>query len=188
MANKLMINFEFLVHATQGATPAKIEVMTENPGPSIIEFVEGTQIISVNVQDVGSLDLDFFSKTETDTLFDSQGNIIGDTEFRIETVWCDGIRLEPWFNHSCEYTPRYFSGFLSQFPDSPATIVAPYQFNFPGQLHWAWTGDFWEWYFVEKNNREVINFLDKDPDRVWKFRGSLDPCEDLVAKLKALLV
>jgi hypothetical protein len=76
---------------------------------------------------------------------------------------------------------------MSQFPDSPATIVAPYQFNFPGNFQWTWTGDFWEWYFIEKNNREVINFLDKDPDRVWKFRGSLDPCEDVVAKLKELL-
>lgn len=182
-----MINFEFLVHATQGATPAKIQVLTANPGPSIVELVEGTQIISINVEDAGSLLLDFFSKTESDTVVDGQGNIERDTGFRIETIWCDGIRLETWFNHSCEYTPRYFEGFMSQFPDSPATIVAPYQFNFPGNFQWTWTGDFWEWYFIEKNNREVINFLDKDPDRVWKFRGSLDPCEDVVAKLKELL-
>jgi hypothetical protein len=81
MVNKLMINFEFLVHATQGATPAKIQVLTANPGPSIVELVEGTQIISINVEDAGSLLLDFFSKTESDTVVDGQGNIERDTGF-----------------------------------------------------------------------------------------------------------
>ena len=47
--------------------------------------------------------------------------------------------------------------------------------------------DFWDWYFKEKQNKEVIKFLDKDPDRIHKFRGSLDPCEDLVTKIKQLI-
>ena len=64
------------------------------------------------------------------------------------------------------------------------------------QLIWHFPGcftlpkfvdDFWDWYFKEKQNKEVIKFLDKDPDRIHKFRGSLDPCEDLVTKIKQLI-
>jgi hypothetical protein len=85
------------------------------------------------------------------------------------------------------YHPRYFDGFLQHCPDAPKEITAPYQFNFPGTISWAWENNFWDWYFKQKNQLEVINFLDQDPDRVWKFRGSLDPCEDLVSKIKQVL-
>jgi hypothetical protein len=54
-------------------------------------------------------------------------------------------------------------------------------------IKWAWTGDFWDWYFKEKNEREVINFMDNDPDRIWKFRGSLDPCTDIVTNIKKIM-
>ena len=47
--------------------------------------------------------------------------------------------------------------------------------------------NFWDWYFRVKQDKEVIKFLDKDPDRIHKFRGSLDPCEDVVAKIKELI-
>lgn len=177
-----MLTFTFLTHAIHGRTPAQVRANND-----IVTVPEGKNEISITVPDTGMLTLDFFSKTEQDTVVDQQGNIVADTEFRIETIWCDGIRLESWFNNSAEYCPRYFDGFLQQFPDAPASILAPYQFNFPGTIAWTWTGDFWDWYFVEKNKREIINFLDKDPDRVWKFRGSLDPCDDIVAKLKEIL-
>lgn len=72
-------------------------------------------------------------------------------------------------------------------PDAPREIVAPYQFNFPGIISWVWQENFYNWYFVQKNKNEVINFLDKDPDRVWKFRGSLDPCEELVKGIRDIL-
>ena len=39
----------------------------------------------------------------------------------------------------------------------------------------------------EKQDKEVIKFLDKDPERINKFRGSLDPCFDLVGKIKELI-
>jgi hypothetical protein len=177
-----MQKFTLLTHATSGRTPPQIKV-----GSIVYTIPDGVNHVEIQNDAEESLTIDFFSKTESDTVVDNTGAIVADTEWRIESIWCDDIKLEPWFRNDAVYRPRYFEGFLSQFPDSPAEIAAPYQFNFPGTVLWSWQGDFWEWYFHEKNNREVINFLDKDPDRVWKFRGSVDDCSDLVKDIRNIL-
>lgn len=177
-----MQTFTLLVHATWGRRPPEIKVCD-----TVYTIPNGTNLVKIQNTALDSLTIDFFSKTESDTVTDSTGAIVADTEWRIESIWCDDIKLEPWFRNDAVYRPRYFEGFISQFPDSPQEISAPYQFNFPGTVSWTWRGDFWEWYFHEKNNREVINFLDKDPDRVWKFRGSVDDCSDIVNDIRKLL-
>jgi hypothetical protein len=180
MVDKL-IRFTFETDAQHGVTAPKIKIQDQ-----IFEIKEGINCLTVEIEDCESLIIDFFSKSESDTVVDGS-EIVKDTQFKINKIWVDGILTEPWFKNIAVYHPMYFDGFLSQFPDSPKEIVSPYQFNFPGLIKWQWSGNFWDWYFIEKNNREIINFLDKDPDRVWKFRGSVDPCDDLVEKLKKLL-
>ncbi len=181
-----MLKFTFLVHSTSGYNDPQLSVET-NQDHAVITLPPGTSKFSVESPDSGSLILNFFNKQESDTIVDAQGQIIRDSEFRFESVWCEDIKLEPWFLTDAVYRPRYFGGFLSQVGSAPAEITSPYQFNFPGTISWNWHNNFWNWYFVQKNQREVIHFLDQDPDRVWKFRGSLDPCEDLVKKIKSLL-
>jgi hypothetical protein len=187
MGNKLMsvVRFTFETHSTTGLTDPQFKVLT-NADHSIITVPQGTNLIEFFSASDNGLELDFFSKTERDTIINN-GVIECDTQFHIEAAWCDGIRLEQWFVHHAIYYPRYFTGFLEQFPDSLSEITAPYQFNFPGMIKWAWAGDFWDWYFKEKNEREVINFMDNDPDRIWKFRGSLDPCTDIVTNIKKIM-
>jgi hypothetical protein len=179
------VKFTFETHSTTGLTDPQFKVLTD-VNHSIVVVPAGTNKIEFFSNSDNGLKLDFFSKTENDTVINN-GVIERDTQFHIEAVWCDGIRLEQWFVHHAIYYPRYFEGFLEQFPNSLSEITAPYQFNFPGIISWDWTGDFWDWYFKEKNSREVINFMDNDPDRIWKFRGSLDPCEDIVVKIKKLM-
>jgi len=181
MVDQLMLTFTLQTQTKYGRTGPRIRVGNED-----ILLPPDQATTDITVQDTGSLILDFHSKTEQDTVIEN-GVITADTEFRIVNIWCDGIRLETWFRNLAVYRPRYFAGFLQHQPDAPEEIVAPYQFNFPGTVTWSWQDDFWEWYFVQKNQQEVINFLDQDPDRVWKFRGSLDPCEDLVTKIKQVL-
>lgn len=177
-----MQTFTLLTHATSGRTSPQIKV-----GDVVYIIPDGVNHIKIKNNILDSLTIDFFSKTESDTIVDSSGVIVADSEWRIESIWCDDIKLEPWFRNSAVYHPRYFEGFLRQFPDSMSEIIAPYQFNFPGTVVWSWQGDFWEWYFHQKNNREVIHFLDKDPDRVWKFRGSIDDCSDVVKDIRHFL-
>lgn len=177
-----MNQFTFETHATIGRSPPQIKVNNQ-----IITIPAGCNLIQLPAQSQNTLTVDFFSKTESDTVVGKQGNIIADTEWRISTIWCDDVKLESWFRNDAVYRPVYFKGFLAQNPLAPLEILSPYQFNFPGVISWQWTNDFWEWYFHEKNNREVINFLDKDPDRVWKFRGSTESCDDLVVKIKNIL-
>ena len=177
-----MNQFTIETIATWGRTAPQISV-----GGEIITIPSGTNIVALPPQNCETLIIDFFSKQETDTIVNEQGQIVADTEWRILTVWCDNIRLEPWFCHDALYKPNYFSGYLENNPSAPKEILAPYQFNFSGTINWQWVGNFWEWYFHEKNKREVINFLDKDPDRVWKFRGSTELCDDLVDGIKGIL-
>lgn len=179
-----MLNFTFLTVGSAGRSLPEIRISTTD---EVVVVPDGVNKISFDVPDTQQLTVDFYNKTQEDTIVDHQGNIVKDTQFRIIDIWCDGIKLESWFLTDAVYRPRYFSGFLEQFPDSITEIKSPYQFNFPGTISWNWQEKFWDWYFVEKNKREVINFLDQDPDRVWKFRGSLDPCEDLVEKIKTIL-
>jgi hypothetical protein len=176
-----MLTFTFLTSAEHGQSPPQIRIGSEN-----IVLPVGQSTFDIAVEDSNSLVLDFYSKTESDTLVD-HGRIIADTEFKILHVWCDGIRLETWFRNSAVYRPIYFDGFLQNCPDAPLEITAPYQFNFPGTISWTWDNNFWDWYFEQKNQFEVINFLDQEPDRIWKFRGSLDPCEDIVSKIRQVL-
>ena len=172
---------EFQTLAQYGRTAPRVRVCDQE-----VTVPQGLGKWSVTVNDCGVLQIDFFSKTESDTVV-SDGKIVADTEFRIQKIWVDGIRTETWFCNQACYRPRYFAGFLANHSQAPDEIVAPYQFNFPGTITWQWQGNFWDWYFEEKNRNEVINFLDRDPDRVWKFRGSLDPCEDLVQGIKSIL-
>lgn len=176
-----MLNFELEIEAKQGKTPGYLQVNGEK-----IYLTEPHMFVQFTVHDLGYLKL-YFSKSENDTVIDSGGNIVADTEFRILNIRCDKIKLERWITTDLIYCPDYFQGYLSQFPDAPAVINSPYQFNFPGSISLTWSANFWDWYFEEKNKREVISFLEKDPDRVWKFRGSLDPCDDLVVKIKDLI-
>ena len=177
-----MLEFELEIKSSQGRRPGYLQA-----GDEKIYLVDSLMYVKFNTHDLGQLKLVFGDKTENDTVVDSDGNIVADTEFRILNIRCNQIKLEPWILTDFVYYPDYFEGYLQQFPDSSLTITSPYQFNFPGTIEFNWVPNFWDWYFEEKNKREVISFLEKDPDRVWKFRGSLDPCEDLVEKIKELI-
>ena len=43
-------------------------------------------------------------------------------------------------------------------------------------------------YTLEKaGQKEVVKFTEKDPERIEKYRGTLDPCTDLVHKLREFI-
>jgi hypothetical protein len=176
-----MLEFTFTTRSSHGRNPPKIKC-----GDDIIVIPEGSGKITFSVPDSELIEFDFFNKVESDTIIEN-GIIVADSEFKFETAWCNNIKLESWFVLECNYYPRYFSGFVDQFPNAPTEIKDPYQFNFPGRITWTWQGNFWDWYFIQRNQRTVINFLDKDPDRVWKFNGSLDPCDDLLKKIREII-
>lgn len=182
-----MLTWTFRITVSHGRTAPSIRILS-NHDQSTLVLPAGTQLVTFDSHDATQLQIDYFSKIESDTVLNHDGIIVADTMWRIEHIWCDSIALERWFLHDCVYQPKYFQGYLQHNPNQPSEIIAPYQFNFPGILSWQWPDqDFWSWYFREKNNREVINFLDRDPDRVWKFRGNTESCDDLVLAIKKLL-
>ena len=183
-----MITWKFEIETTVGKNPPAFRVISDSHRQTVT-WDENCNTIEFASDYPGLLAIDYFSKQEQDTITDKNGHIVKDTMWRIKRIWCENILLEQWFVNDAVYYPRYFKNFIEQFPASPDKIKSPYQFNFPGLIKWQWDNnmDFWDWYFIEKNKREDINFLENDPERVWKYRGSLDPCEDLVVNIKELL-
>lgn len=175
----MQITFQTLAQYGRAGPEVKIN-------DTVFKLAEGISEWSIDIDDIGLLEINFFNKAENDTIVE-HGIITSDSEFKILKVWVDGIVTELWFLNQMCYRPQYFQGFLDQFPDSPKEVVAPFKFNFPGTIRWEWEGSFWDWYFNEHSKREVIHFLDKDPDRVWKFKGSLDDCQDIIHKIKNVL-
>ena len=124
----------------------------------------------------------------------TEGKIIQDQTFNMGLLRVDGILLENWFFTDGYYEPQYFKGYVEAHKQSrtntPLETRLPSQniWHFPGVYYFKeWKGDFWNWYYDTKIGKEVVKFTDKDPERIAKYRGTLDPCTDLVAKLKELI-
>jgi hypothetical protein len=182
-----MLEWNIEVVANIGLTAPSLIVLSDEKKTNIT-LSAGTSIIEFTTPDSGQLILDFYSKKEADTIVDSDGKIIKDTQWRITKIWCDQILLESWFMHSCLYEPRYFTGFLKMFPEAPLQIHSPYQFNFPGNLSWYWSPEiFWEWYRIERTNHVHLENMDIDLHRWEKFVGSPELYPELVAEIKELI-
>ena len=188
-----MIKFEITYKSTFSIDWPKIYIVQNN---KIIhnEECNGEKFtFNLEPQNDNLLEINWYNKTERHTVVD-KGVIKQDQTFTLENVRVDNIQIENWFMTEGHYQPRYFKGFLEQ--QQAKRINALLETKIKCQLIWHFPGvftflkfpkNFWDWYFELKQNKEVIKFLEKDPDRVNKFRGSLDPCEDLVQKIKELI-
>lgn len=137
--------------------------------------------------------LNWYNKTQRHTKA-VEGKIFQDQTFKMGILRADGILLENWFFTDGYYEPRYFKGYVEAHKqnrtNTPLETRLPSQnvWHFPGIYYLKeWQGDFWDWYYDTKIGKEVVQFTDKDPERIAKYRGTLDPCTDLVGKLKELI-
>jgi hypothetical protein len=150
-------------------------------------------LFEIEPQDNNNLTLQWVNKSEKHTKTYG-GKIVQDQTFELLNIRIDGMQIEEWFWTDTYYTPRYFHGFLKQYKEQRRNehlaekIKSQLVWHFPGTFTFTpFPLDFWGWYFKLKQDKEVIKFLDKDPDRVHKFRGSLDPCFDLVNDINKFL-
>jgi hypothetical protein len=148
---------------------------------------------SIEPEAENSLSLQWVNKTQKHTKIDN-GKIVQDQTFELGIVRVDGILIEDWFITDGYYKPNYFKGYLEQHKNNrtnfPLEEKLPSQkiWHFPGTYYFKeWTGNWWDWYYETKIPKEVVKFTDKDPERIAKYRGTLDPCTDLVDKLKELI-
>lgn len=188
-----MIKFEITYKSTFSIDWPKLYIVQNNKIIHTEECNGDKFIFELEPQDVNVLEMNWFNKTERHTIVD-KGTIKQDQTFTLKNIRVDNIQIENWFMTEGYYQPRYFKGFLEQ--QKANRINAPLETKIKSQLIWHFPGvftflqfpkNFWDWYFELKQNKEVIKFLEKDPDRVNKFRGSLDPCEDLVQQIKELI-
>jgi hypothetical protein len=147
-------------------------------------------IFKLPVEDTNTLRFKWVNKTEKHTKVQN-GLIMQDQVFEMTNIRVDDIQIESWFWTNGWYEPNYFTGFIRDHQNQRKNVPIPKKLK--SQLIWHFPGvftfpdfplDFWDWYFIQKQGNEQIKFLDKDPERINKFRGSLDPCLDVVQKLR----
>ena len=188
-----MVNFEINYRSTYCIEWPKIKVI--HNGQQVLDTVCDCKNFSFDVdeQDENRLELFWYNKTQKHTK-SINGEIVSDQTFELGLIRVDSILIEDWFITDGYYVPSYFKGFVEQHKDKRANF--PLQEKLPSQMIWhfpgtyflkEWQGNWWDWYYDTKIQKEVVNFTDKDPERIAKYRGTLDPCTDLVNKLKELI-
>tara|TARA_Y100001937_G_scaffold128767_1_gene207767 strand:- start:4803 stop:5369 length:567 start_codon:yes stop_codon:yes gene_type:complete len=188
-----MLKFEITYKSSFCGEWPKIEIKNNNHLIAEVECDDRQFLFDIDPQNTNHLTFEWFNKSQKHTRTNN-GKIVEDQTFELCNIRIDGIQIEEWFWTDGFYQPRYFDGFLQQYKDQrrneilPTEIKSQLIWHFPGIFKFtAFPLDFWDWYFNIKQEREVIKFLDKDPDRIHKFRGSLDPCNELVGKIKNFL-
>ena len=144
-------------------------------------------------QKINLIEIHYFNKTEKHTIV-RQGKILSDQSLELKSVYVDDVLLDNWFITNGLYYPEYFKGFLKDHAKQrineplPVKIKSQKIWHFPGKFKFeSFSKNFYDWYFNKMNNYVEINFMDKDPLRVDKFKGSLDPHKDIVDELKKYL-
>lgn len=186
----LNFKFEILVTTHDQTTDPEITFKHEY---DLVKHVclDPVSYVETSIEEsTGHLVLRWNNKTESDTLV-KNGEIVADKKIRVNRIWIDGILAENWILTNATYFPRYFAGFLEQFPDSPEEISSPYEMTFPGSIAYEWPimlgESFWDWYQQERKRYIRIENVELDPDRVWKFQGSYDAHEEIVHAIEELI-
>ena len=188
-----MLKFEITYKSSFCVQWPKVQVFHNGKGVKEIDCDQTKFSFFIEPEDQNTLSLRWVNKTQRHTKTDN-GKIVQDQTFELVNIRIDDIQIEEWFWTDGHYFPKYFDGFLKNYKDQRRNEILPERTR--SQLIWHFPGtftfssfplNFWDWYFDLKQEKEVIKFLDKDPERVNKFRGSLDPCFDLVNDIKKFL-
>ena len=183
--NVKMINFEFNYKATHCVEWPKLKIFhNSNPVLDVVCDSNNFQF-SIEEQERNKLEFFWYNKTQKHTLHEN-GKILKDQTFELGVIRADNILIEDWFMTDGFYKPHYFKGFVDSHKKErtnfPLLEELPSQkiWHFPGKYYFKeWHGTWWDWYYKTKTQKEVVKFTEKDPERIEKYRGTLDPCTDL---------
>lgn len=188
-----MVNFEINYTSTHCVEWPNL-IISHN-GKQIANIICDKNQLSFSVpqSEKNLLEINWCNKTERHTKV-KNGDIVEDQTFKVGIIRVDGILIEDWFFTDGYYAPNYFESFIQMHKNNRTNfpledkLFSQKIWHFPGTYYFKkWEGNFWDWYYNTKIGKEVVKFTDKDPERIAKYRGTLDPCTDLVAKLKELI-
>lgn len=168
-----------------------IKVILNNKEINTFQVTEENPNITVNLklEEQNNLKINYFNKKEKHTAY-KDGAILQDQYLSLDCIRIDDILVETWLLTEGYYEPDYFPGYLKSTHNQKLDTKLKSQliWHFPGTFSFpTFTKNFWDWYYVNKIQKEVVKFTDKDPERIFKYRGSLDPCTEIVKKLKELI-
>lgn len=133
--------------------------------------------------------LEYYNKKPEHTLLKNH-NIVEDQCIKLVNLRIDDIQIEPWLWNQGTYCPRYFSGFLDQFPDAPQSLIGELHWFFPGTYTigpWPNEQEFWFWY--RDRRREIVKtFCNHDLDSdIEKYIGSLNDYSIEIDRIKKII-
>lgn len=187
MVNKLKISLCISGHVSNRAPEIKVYHNDNTVCQAKIDQQHQWIEFFITPESKNKLSIDFYNKTPENTIVE-QGNIVSDMSLELHKIRIDDILLQTWFLNDGHYNPRYFTDFLTDFPDSPTTIKSQQIWHFPGSYHLLeFPEDIWTWYHRERTSRITLDNMDKDLHRWEKFVGSAEKYTDIVDKIKELI-
>lgn len=187
------MKLEFIFQSTHSVTWPAVGVSVN--GTRLFTTEPNAEAINVIVEDVdfdhgqNFVSIDYYNKEPKHTLIED-GNIVSDQHIKLLDMRIDDILVEPWLWKHGTYYPRYFDGFLEQFPNSPHSVV--------GDLHWYFPGNyvigpfpdedkFWHWY-RDQRRQQVLNITNSiDDNREESHLGSLANYQEEIDRIKKII-
>jgi hypothetical protein len=168
-----------------GASVNGTRIITSEPNSQLHQLVFDADL------DHGQnfISLDYYSKEPKHTVIEDDV-IVSDQHIKLIDMRIEDILVEPWLWKHGTYYPRYFDGFLEQFPNSPHSVV--------GDLHWYFPGtyvigplpdetNFWFWY-RDQRRRQVLKITNSiDKHREESHLGSLDNYQEEIDRIKKII-
>jgi len=179
------MHFRFELVPTKGMTWPSVYVtgMNNEHGPFTIE--NALQHVEIDLEVDKSVCIKYV-KNQSETVMQDNA-IVADQALQLRRCWVDDVLMESWFLTESCYHPRYFSGFLDQYPDSASEIKSQLVWHFPGEFIIKFEMPFWDWYHQQRQHYHRFNNIDKDQERWENYTGSYQAHADLVNEIYEML-
>jgi hypothetical protein len=185
------MKFTILAKGYGSDTYPKIALYENNKhvGSSVVkDFCEINFDIALD-ENFNCLVIDYYNKLENQTKV-VNGEIVEDQYIEFVGIRLNDILLNSWALTESDYYPRYFHGFLTQYPNSPTKIRSQLICHFPGKIElqpFPNKNTFWEWYYQQRRYVYVEQLSDQDRVHNELYAGSTELLNDLINEIKTII-
>lgn len=140
-------------------------------------------------QDQNHILIDYCNKRPEHTVM-QEGRIVQDQMMQLLDIRIDDILCASWIITDGYYQPRYFQGYLEQYPDAPLELRSQLIWHFPGSFvlgPWPRQALFWDWYRDQRDAVHARSDPGRNQHREERYRGSREMHHDLVQQIRGLI-
>lgn len=187
-----MTQFIITLELTKGKTWPTVQFDPPSEIINTSRVTDDIQLVEHRVCVVNnSIDLHYVEKTSSETIVDSEGNILKDQAVEIKSIHADEIKLDfKIIDQFAKFFPNYRTDFHIYCADNnialPTGPLSTKKFWHAGHWKLEFLGNFWIWYARVRASH--VASLDSESDLTNYFGQSGDQLLGNLNKLKKLLL